>query len=518
MEEREFIDRILGVGGKVYLVGGAVRDELMGKTVKDKDYCVAGVNREIFEKEFKHAKLQGKDFPIYRMRIGEDICEVALARKSRKVSGEGRSEINSEYVTIEDDLSRRDLTINSMAVDLSTGKLIDKFNGKEDIKNRVLKSTSEAFMEDPLRVYRTSRFASRYSFSIEETTLNHMNKVKDRLSCISYERVIKETNKALMADKPSLFFRSLKGAGVLDVHFPEIDILGTFDQPLEYHPEGDTFEHVMQVLDSARFFAKHMDAVSGESERNRYERELKFVMTALLHDVGKAVTKGINEKTGYVTYRGHETEGVPIAKGFLNRYNLISWKKYVGYGVENHMLMHRSVWEMKSTKLVDMVDGKFSLREHIDGKGKKQKYERKEGFSLAMGVSDYVLLCLADTVGRVSDRRKLVPVLNLVKDMMELYKEENILEATLIGYRIFSIIEDKKEAENMLTEIKNVLRNKLLIDLYVRASIDVGKDILIGDYGNMTGEDLGYRIHQDKRKQRVSIMVGVKKYVSELTK
>lgn len=511
MRWEDFAKRVTTIKGESYLVGGAVRDEILGVPVNDRDYCVVGVTQGDFEKEFPEAILQGKDFPVYRMGISGEECEVALARKERKKGAghKGFEVISSPDVTIEEDLSRRDLTVNAMACRLMGGELVDPFNGSDDIKKGILRHTTEAYKEDPLRVYRTARFASRYGFSVDEGTTKLMHDLKTELCTLSIERVYEEMKKALMTDTPSLFFRALKDADVLDVHFPEIAVLGSYDQAERYHPEGDVFEHEMQVLDAARYFAKNMPKVEGESRKNRYERELQVALSALLHDVGKAVTQDYNSKKGTVTYINHEDEGVPIAKGFLKRFNIATGKKTILYGVKNHMLMHRAIGEMKTSKLVDLIEGKFAMM-NSNGVAEK-RYERREGIRSAMGIHEFIALCMADTVGRLRDGGTLKQVVALVNEMQVHYTGTESDKTQELGVRLYEIVVDSVEAGHLLEDIETVLRNKKLLEVYDERSKGIkgvrGLEPLKALY---SGEDLGYRIHEDKRQQRMKVMAEVR--------
>ena len=164
-------------GGRLYLVGGYVRDILLGLSSHDRDYCVTGLSQKLFESLFPEAISQGKSFPVYIL----NGCEFALARKEKK-TGDKHSDFicdSSPNITIEEDLFRRDLTINSIAIDVLTGEYIDPFQGIEDIKNKLLRHTSSAFKEDPLRVYRVARFASQLNFQVASETLNMMNSMKN---------------------------------------------------------------------------------------------------------------------------------------------------------------------------------------------------------------------------------------------------------------------------------------------------------------------------------------------------
>ena len=195
MDIFEIANKIKKHGGNLYLVGGAIRDKLLGKEVHDEDYCVTGISVEEFEKLFPYAHIRGRSFEVYDI----EGKEFAMARKEKK-SGKGHKEFEIETgknITIEEDLRRRDITINSIAQEVLTGKLIDPFNGVKDIQNKLIRATSNAFLEDPLRVYRVARLSASLNFEVEDNTINMMKKLKNELNTLSKERVFTEFIKAL---------------------------------------------------------------------------------------------------------------------------------------------------------------------------------------------------------------------------------------------------------------------------------------------------------------------------------
>ena len=317
MEILEIANKIKEKGGTLYLVGGAVRDELLGRKVHDEDYCVQGLNKNEFEELFPNAFKRGKFFGVYDI----EQKEFALARKERK-NGQGHKEFNiktGKEITIEDDLSRRDITINSMAKEVLTGKIIDPYNGKQDLKNRIIRATTEAFKEDPLRVYRVARFASMLNFEVDKQTLNMMNEQKEELKTLSQERVFNEFRKALETNKPSIFFEVLRKADVLDVHFKEIYNLIGQTQPEKYHPEGDSYKHTMIVLDKSAELIK----------------DLSIRFSALVHDLGK----GITPKEMLPHHYGHDKNGIALVEKFARRLKIPnSWMKCGKVSAKEHML------------------------------------------------------------------------------------------------------------------------------------------------------------------------------------
>lgn len=316
MEVIDIAKKIEQYGGRLYLVGGAVRDEFLKVKNTDEDYCVVGLSCEEFESMFPNAYKRGKDFPVYDI----DGKEFAMARKEKKV-GEGHTKFEieiSKNITIEDDLKRRDITINSIAKDVLTGKIIDPFNGIKDINDKVIKMTSSAFSEDPLRVYRVARFAAVLEFNVDEKTICEMKRIKEELKTLSSERVFMEFKKALNSKRPSIFFEVLRKSEVLEVHFKEIyDLIGK-TQPVEYHPEGDGYNHTMIVLDSSC----------------KLTNRLEIRYSCLVHDLGKGATPIDMLPHHY----GHEERGVKLVQNLSNRLKVPNmWKKCGMISAKEHM-------------------------------------------------------------------------------------------------------------------------------------------------------------------------------------
>lgn len=314
----EIAQKVKQAGGTLYLVGGAIRNCLLNIPVIDKDYCVAGLTKERFQTLCPEAKIQGKDFPVFIL----NQTEIALARKERKV-GKGHKEfefLTSPNITIEEDLARRDLTMNSIAQDVLTGKIIDPFHGREDIEKRILRKTTDAFAEDPLRVYRVARFMATLgnNFSVEADTLKAMQQLKGELLTLSKERVFTEFRKALASSSPSLFFETLKQANVLEVHFTEIANLIGQMQPEKYHPEGDAYNHTRIVVDNA---AKLTD-------------NLAIRFSCLVHDLGKGTTP----KDMLPHHYGHDEKGIKLVQTLSNRIGVPnSWRKCGKTAAKWHM-------------------------------------------------------------------------------------------------------------------------------------------------------------------------------------
>lgn len=333
-------NKIKNAGGNLYLVGGAIRDELLGKEVHDRDYCVTGITAQKFQENFPEAHIRGKAFAVFDINGNE----FALARtESKQGIGHKEFKINTDSkITIEQDLARRDITINAIAKDVLTEEIIDPFNGRQDLKNKIIKATTEHFKEDPLRVYRVARFASQLKFEVEKETIKQMNELKNELNSLSSERVFAELSKALNTEKPSIFFEVLKKADVLDIHFKEIkDLIGA-EQPPKYHPEGDAYNHTMLVLDMAAELTEHL-------EQNR-KLEIRF--SALVHDLGKGVTP----KEQYPHHYGHEDSGVELVGKFGNKIKVPNnWIKCGKTACREHM-RGGIFYKMKPSKKVEFIE------------------------------------------------------------------------------------------------------------------------------------------------------------------
>lgn len=345
MDILEIANKIKGKGGTLYLVGGALRDELMQKQVHDEDYCVVGLSSQEFEELFPNAYKRGKFFGVYDL----EGREFALARYERK-NGTGHKEfeiVTGKEITIEEDLARRDITINSMAKEVLTGKIIDPYKGIEDLQNKIIRATTNAFKEDPLRVYRVARFAAQLNFKVEENTIKMMKELKEELQTLSAERVFDEFRKALATNKPSVFFEVLKEAKILDVHFKEIhDLIGSI-QPEKYHPEGDSYNHTMIVVDK-----------SAELTDNEVIR-----FSALVHDLGK----GITPKEMLPHHYGHEIKGVELVENFGKRLKIPKiWIKCGKTAAKEHML-GGIFYKMTPPKQVDFIERVAKSKLGLDG-------------------------------------------------------------------------------------------------------------------------------------------------------
>lgn len=284
---------------QVYCVGGAVRDELLGRPVQDHDWVVVGATPE--EMSALGYRPVGKDFPVFLHPRTQE--EYALARTERK-SGKGYKGFQvyaAPEVTLEQDLARRDLTINAIARD-DAGQLIDPFQGVADLKAGILRHVGPAFIEDPVRILRLARFAARFpAFTVADETMALMGEMVEsgEVDALIPERVWQELAKGLMEDRPSRMFEVLRQCGALGKILPEVDRLFGVPQPPQHHPEVDTGAHVMLVVDYAA--------------SRRFSLPVRF--SALTHDLGKGTTP----KDMLPRHIGHEQRGVSLVKELCKR-------------------------------------------------------------------------------------------------------------------------------------------------------------------------------------------------------
>jgi tRNA nucleotidyltransferase (CCA-adding enzyme) len=335
---------------RYYRVGGAVRDRMMGIFhPKDIDYVVTGVTEEqlLAARPFGETltKIEAQNFPVYHDSQGN---EWALARRERK-EGSGYHGFAVEFgpeVGIESDCSRRDLTINSMAEEIfddmktRVTHVIDPFGGQDDIQNKILRHTTDAFADDPVRVLRMARFRARFGsdWTVAPETVSLVSSMAKSgvLSELTPERVWKEMSRALMEPHPRLFFDTLLEVDALHVVFPELYKLKTALEARRWHPEGDSFSHVQLVLTQA--------AEMG------YDLETRVM--CLVHDLGKGVTP----RSELPKHYGHDVKGVPIAREFLKRLKAPShFIKHAEKVTRYHMAGHR-LCQMNPKTFVKMLD------------------------------------------------------------------------------------------------------------------------------------------------------------------
>lgn len=335
---------------KIYQVGGSVRDEIIGIPVSDKDFVVVGATEAEFLEKFPKAEKVGKSFPVFLV----NGCEYAFARRERK-NGHGYRGFAVEFspdITLEEDLRRRDITINAIAKDPDfPDRYIDPYGGIEDIRNKRIVHVSEAFAEDPLRVYRVARFAAKFpDFSVDESTIKLMNSIGDELETLSTERVWKELEKALVYPRPSRFFEILKEADLLKYHFPEVQALvGVPAGPIQYHPEGDAFIHTVETMDRLKLSGNN-DPVA--------------MFAALCHDWGKAASSPDN----YPHHYGHDKAGVPIIEKFCRRMkNVPERYRFAAIAVAKYHMIVREIDKITPKKAINIIKDITSTSCGLDG-------------------------------------------------------------------------------------------------------------------------------------------------------
>jgi tRNA nucleotidyltransferase (CCA-adding enzyme) len=352
----------------IYLVGGAVRDRLLGRPHVERDFVVVGATpEELLALGYRPV---GKDFPVFlHPGTGE---QYALARTERKTAPGyyGFATHFAPDVTLEQDLARRDLTINAMA-EMASGEVIDPHGGRRDLDARVLRHVSPAFVEDPLRVLRVARFAARYAplgFTVAPETLALMREIvsSGEIAALVPERVWNETDRALGEARPAVYFEVLRDCGALAVVFPEIAALWGVPQPERWHPEIDTGVHTLQVLEVAAELSP--------------ETTVRFA--ALVHDVGK----GLTPRDQWPRHVGHEETGARLIERLAERLRVPNEHRELAVLVaRHHARVHRVAEQRPGTVL--------ELLELTDAFRRPERFER------------FLLACEADARGRGAELR-----------------------------------------------------------------------------------------------------------------
>jgi len=383
---------------RIYLVGGAVRDRLLGLAVKERDHVVVGATAQQLINE-GYARV-GKDFPVFlHPRTGE---EYALARTERK-RGRGYTGFDCHAdvdVTLEQDLLRRDLTINAIAQDADE-TLIDPYGGIADLRRRILRHVSPAFCEDPLRVLRVARFAARFhhlGFIIAPETRRLMYEMSHggELDALTPERIWKELEKALMERNPQVFFEVLKDCGALKVLFPEIDALSGVPAPAKWHPEIDTGIHIRLCMQQ---IARLSDSL-----------EARFA--TLCHDLGKAITPA----DLWPSHRGHGQLGLPLIRNFCKRLRIPNECRDLAMLVSDlHGDIHRAL-ELRPQTLIRKLD-------RVDA------WRRPERLELLL------LACQADYQGRTGFQGSPYPQRDYMLQAYEVAKAVPVKPLIDAGFR-----------------------------------------------------------------------------------
>lgn len=382
---------------KTYLVGGAVRDELLAYPHEEKDWVVVGATPEQMLAAGFHQV--GRDFPVFLHPETKE--EYALARTERKTSpGYKGFEVHATAdVTLEQDLARRDLTINALAKDES-GEIIDPFNGLKDIQDKVLRHVSPAFCEDPVRILRVARFAARYfhlGFSVADETLQLMKHMvaNGEVDALVPERVWQEMEKALGERNPSRFVEVLRESGALERILPELDKLFGVPQPEEHHPEIDSGIHTLMVLEQA---CKLSD-----------DTEVRFA--ALMHDLGKGVTP----RTEWPHHIEHEVRGAEIVLDVCKRLRIPNeYRDLAERTARFHLHYHRAL-ELKPATVVKTL-------EQLDAFRKPQRFEK------------FLLASEADARGRPGHEDSAFPQGNFFRKALEEARKVDVGSLVEQGY------------------------------------------------------------------------------------
>jgi tRNA nucleotidyltransferase (CCA-adding enzyme) len=353
----------------IYKVGGSVRDKLLGLKVEDHDWVVVGSTPE--EMTALGYRPVGKDFPVFLHPETQE--EYALARTERK-SGRGYKGFTfntSPNVSLEDDLLRRDLTINAIAQD-DKGNLVDPHHGREDLEQGILRHVSPAYREDPLRVLRTARFAARFNFQVAPQTLELMKDItaSGELESLVPERIWTELEKALGCDHAWRFFEVLRDCEALARLFPEIDALFGIPQPPEHHPEIDTGIHTMMVLQ--------------QSVRLTRDKQIRFA--SLVHDLGKATTP----RDMLPKHKGHEERGAKIIRKLCKRLKVPNKYRDLAVLVSRYHFICHKVDEIRSDTVINKLEA-------LDAFRRPDRFEQ------------FLVACEADARGRTGFEDKDYP-------------------------------------------------------------------------------------------------------------
>lgn len=388
----------MSVTVKIYLVGGAVRDSLLHLPIKDRDYMVVGATPEqMLAQGYKQV---GKDFPVFLHPKTQQ--EYALARTERKTAaGYGGFSVDAApNVTLEQDLLRRDLTVNAIAED-DAGNRYDPFNGVNDLNNRILRHVSDAFIEDPLRVLRVARFAARFhslGFNIADETKTLMAKISQsgELEALTAERVYIELDKALSSDAPQVFFSVLQECGALTVLFPEIDALFGVPQPEQWHPEIDSGVHTLMVLEQAAKLS--------------HDNAVRFA--SLVHDLGKA----LSPKETLPKHHGHGQKGLPLIKALCKRFRVPNEYRDLALLVsDQHQNIHNA-YELRAETIVKLFD--------------KADFWRKPH-----RLQQLLLSCEADAKGRTGFELSPYPQAGYIQQCFKVAADVAVKDVIEAGYK-----------------------------------------------------------------------------------
>ncbi len=405
---------------QIYLVGGAVRDSLLNISFTDRDWVVVGATPEnMLSLGYEQV---GADFPVFLHPKTKE--EYALARTERK-SGSGYQGFECQFspdVSLEDDLLRRDLTINAMAQD-EHGELVDPYGGQADLANKVLRHVSPAFGEDPLRVLRVARFAARFAplgFTIAPETMTLMQQMveDDELEHLVAERVWTETRRALMENSPTTYFQVLRDCGALKVWFKELDALFGVPQRPEYHPEIDCGIHALMSLEAA----------------HKAQGSLAVRWAALVHDLGKALTPA----DVLPRHIGHEKRGLAPLKAIHMRLKVPNdCAELAAFSSEFHTHVHRAM-ELKGSTIIRLFN-------RLDVWRKPERFE------------EFLQVCTADARGRTTFENTPYPQADYMRTALQhalSITAQDMMAKGFEGAKIRAAL-DEERADHLQRLLKN---------------------------------------------------------------
>lgn len=407
----------------VYLVGGAVRDQMLKRISNDHDYLVVGAT--VTQMRSLGFQQVGKDFPVFLHPQTKD--EYALARTERK-QGQGYTGFDcyaEPDVTIEQDLLRRDLTVNAMAKN-QAGDIVDPFNGQQDLKDKILRHVSDAFIEDPLRVLRVARFAARYfeyGFTIADETMQLMTVISEsgELESLSAERVWQEMQRSLAESNPEVFFKVLHQCKALNALWPDLDILWGVPNPAQWHPEICSGVHTMMVLEQAVILTKE------------HQRSTAIRFAALCHDLGK----GLTSSEQWPSHRGHEKAGLPLVEKVAKQLKIPTYYKQLALKVCEHHLHCHKAFQLKPSTLLKIFN-------QLDVWRKPEEF------------NDFLIACKSDFLGRLGFEDRPYPQEKYLKEAMQAALNINAKCFVEQGLKGIAIKEAIAQARlNAITRVKD---------------------------------------------------------------
>lgn len=435
----KIVHAVSSAGGKAYVVGGFVRDALIGKDNKDIDFEIHGldsckIEKLLFDVSGSPAVRKGSSFGVYGIK-GYDF-DIAMPRKEHCIGSKHTDFAVSvdPNMGVEEASRRRDFTINALMYDVESDEIIDCHNGCNDLASKAIRHVcDDTYIEDALRVFRAAQFAARFGFDIASETIALSRSISGKLSALSGERVESEMHKALMkSEQPSVFFRKLVEMDALGYWFPELSALIDTPQAPEFHPEGNVFEHTMLVIDQAA------------KVRDRADDPYAFMLTALCHDYGKAKTTFFNEKKQRLVAYGHDNAAKPIVDAFMDRLRL---PNAVRAYVQNLTALH-----MQPNMYVETNATDYAFNHMFD----KTKH-----------AEDLLLLSRCDHFGRGLQRdyaryeNKLSAQLTKYRELMEL-PEATAVDFMKLGAKPSPLLGEMLEMSHKM-HLKGVPCNKAIV-------------------------------------------------------